>query len=279
MKKFVKTNFVLLIGIAIFLIGCITPYKYEEAIENGYEVTATITKVEQSETDSDGYSYTSYKLYGEYEVDGKKYTNVKLGTFYGDDGYYKGKKIKVVVDPESPENTIFEGGVLCVIGFLIAIFGLITRTNDKSKKYSLLEFTDKNELSKAYNIYKSCMFMPTEEKFSKKVSEYAADDSVKIFGCLYKNKTVGVVVITFNGEFSSEILGIAVDEVYRHKGVGSYMIKGIAEKYNLRFLFAETDGDGVGFYRKNGFEIKEFTANFNGELVARYRCELIRDFK
>ena len=50
-------------------------------------------------------------------------------------------------------------------------------------KLKLIELTDKNDILKTYDTYKYCMFMPTEEKFSKKIHNFLADKSIKYFVC------------------------------------------------------------------------------------------------
>lgn len=52
------------------------------------------------------------------------------------------------------------------------------------------------------------------------------------------------------------------------------MISKVADDYSLLSVYAETDNDAVGFYRKNGFSITEFSEIYDGETVIRYKCEL-----
>ena len=51
-------------------------------------------------------------------------------------------------------------------------------------EHKLIELTNKDEVCRTYEIYKHCMFMPTEEKFDKKIDLFLNDNSVKIFVCL-----------------------------------------------------------------------------------------------
>ena len=143
-------------------------------------------------------------------------------------------------------------------------------------KLKLLELTNKYELSNAYDIYKYCMFMPTKEKFQKKVCLFSTDDSIKIFACFHQSKIVGIVVISFVEQYKVEILGIAVDVPFRGKKIASYMINYLIDDYNLTSIYAETDKDAVGFYQKNNFKITEFTENYDGENIIRYKCELFK---
>ena len=136
MKKISKSTLILLAGIVIFLVGCIQPSKYESAKESGYEVDATIVEVVEDETtDSDGYSSTSYTVYADYEVDGQQYKHVKVGTYYDTDRYYVGKVIQVVVDPDNPDSAMFEGGILCTVGFVVVLYAIfVKRKNKKAQK-------------------------------------------------------------------------------------------------------------------------------------------------
>lgn len=47
----------------------------------------------------------------------------------------------------------------------------------------LIGLTHKNEVYQTYEIYKHCMFMPAEEKFSIKADQFLDDNSVKILAC------------------------------------------------------------------------------------------------
>lgn len=84
MKKMKGSTILLLVGILVFSVGCIGPFMYEDAIEKGYKVEATVTRIKEgTDVGTDGMpDSTVYTYYGEYEVDGKKYTDVKLGKSY-----------------------------------------------------------------------------------------------------------------------------------------------------------------------------------------------------
>ena len=140
----------------------------------------------------------------------------------------------------------------------------------------LKELTLKNEILQVYEIYKHCMFMPTEEKFNKKAEQFLNNNSVKIFACFEQDKILGVMVVSFIEQNKTEIIGISVDVYARGKGIGSYMINQVINNYGLLSVYAETDNDAVGFYRKNGFNIMEFSETYDGAIVVRYKCELTK---
>ncbi|MCI9324229.1 MAG: GNAT family N-acetyltransferase [Lachnospiraceae bacterium] len=138
----------------------------------------------------------------------------------------------------------------------------------------LIELTHKSEVCQTYEIYKHCMFMPTEEKFSIKADQLLDDNAVKIFACCNQDMIEGVIVVFFAEQHKMEVVGIAVDLSARDKGIGSYMINQVIKDYGLLYVSAETDNDAVGFYRKNGFSITEFPKTYDDETVIRYKCEL-----
>ena len=140
----------------------------------------------------------------------------------------------------------------------------------------LIELTHKNEIFQTYEIYKHCMFMPTEEKFNNKVDIFLNDNSVKIFACFEQDKILGVMVVSFIEQKKIEIIGIAVNSSVRGKGIGSYMISQVVNDYGLLSVYAETDNDAVGFYLKNNFSVTEFYETYGDETVLRYKCELNR---
>lgn len=139
----------------------------------------------------------------------------------------------------------------------------------------LIELNDKSEILKTYDIYKHCMFMPTEEKFNKKIDNFLVDKSIKFFACLQQDEIKGVISVLFDGEDRAEIVGIAVDISARNKGIGSYMINQLVNNYGLTFVLALTDDDAVDFYRKCDFNITKFTkTHHDGKTVVHYRCVL-----
>lgn len=142
--------------------------------------------------------------------------------------------------------------------------------------YKLIELNDKNEICKTYEFYKHCMFIPTEEKFKKKIDTFLNDNSVKVFACLYYNEIKGVIAISFAEQYKIEIFGIAVDMCARHQGISSFMISKLADDYGLLCVYAETDDDAVGFYQKSGFNVTEFSETYDSETVIRYKCELVK---
>lgn len=122
MKKFLSNFLLATFPIIILLLGMIQPMRYENAIQKGYQIDATITEVDSKVREvEDAGEYTVDYVYVDYEVDGQKYENVKAGKYSESDHVYAGKVIQVVVNPNNPGKVMKEGGVLATIGFVLML--------------------------------------------------------------------------------------------------------------------------------------------------------------
>ena len=128
MKVFWTPKKILLLGIAVFLIGCIFPGRYENAQNTGHEIEATISDVVKRE----GEDFDTYTVYVDYEVDGEEYTHVKAGRF--SKPYLEGDTMTVVINPKNPGKILQEGGILCVAGFVIACVGGVRMFRNRKQR-------------------------------------------------------------------------------------------------------------------------------------------------
>ena len=138
---------------------------------------------------------------------------------------------------------------------------------------TLTPLKDFSEIFETFPIYKDCMYMPTEEKFRSKLQNYLKNGNIKFFAAREKGILTGVLALSQSGK-TAEIIGIAVDPAHRGKGTGSFMINTAAKELGVSELYAETDSDAVGFYRKSGFETREFTKEYDGEKITRFSCRI-----
>ncbi len=122
-----------------------------------------------------------------------------------------------------------------------------------------------------YNIYSACMYEPTFNKFKAKAQSFS-DSSFSLFG-YYCNDILMGVIVTREKETSIEIVGIAVKEKARRKGVGTKLVDYIRENSD-KPIFASTDSDAVDFYKKYGFNTKEHTVSKSDEIYTRFDCFL-----
>ena len=117
----------------------------------------------------------------------------------------------------------------------------------------------------AYAIYASCMYDPTFEKYLLKIEQYLSNPQTRCFGAFASGKLSGILIIQ-----CGKILGIAVEENTRRKGIGRALINHAALYFST--LSAETDDDAVDFYRACGFECTRFERTFPDRISIRYNC-------
>ncbi len=106
-------------------------------------------------------------------------------------------------------------------------------------------------------------------------TQYAAGNSRYLYGWLQKGDLAGILGIHICSADRHEIAHLAVDPAHQHAGIGSRLIQTYRGKYAHIQLFAETDHEAVGFYRKNGFVISSLGEKYAG--VERFHCVLSAD--
>lgn len=113
------------------------------------------------------------------------------------------------------------------------------------------------------------MYLPTPEKYRRRIDEFLSDSSVHCFGAFEHENLVGILILR-----NSEILGVAVRKNFRRQGVGRLLIRHAAEALFFPQITAETDDDSVGFYRACGFECTKFERTYSDGISVRYNCTM-----
>ena len=127
----------------------------------------------------------------------------------------------------------------------------------------------------AYMLYAPCMYHPAYDDFRKQMEGFLNDPSVRIFVCENQGEKAGMMVLKYTNA-GAEIIGIAVPEKLRCRGIGRYIIQFVLQSESLERLEAQTDDDSVGFYRKCGFALEKIIVDYPDGSVARYNCVLCK---
>ena len=125
----------------------------------------------------------------------------------------------------------------------------------------------------AFSLYSSCMYHPTYEDFKIQVEGFLNDPSVKIYVCENRGRKTGVMVLKY-ADTVAKILGIAVSDKLRCRGIGRHMIQSAMKTEGLERIEAQTDDDSVGFYRKCGFAAERIIVDYPDGSAVRYNCVL-----
>lgn len=118
------------------------------------------------------------------------------------------------------------------------------------------------------NILSPSIFNPTLERVRNRAEAYQQNEKANIYAYVEEEKYLGVVVFEMK-EDSATILDIAVDTKHQHKGIGSRLIDFIFEEFHATCVYAETDDDAIGFYKKYGFTVYGTYFKFD---TMRYQC-------
>ena len=140
-------------------------------------------------------------------------------------------------------------------------------------KVLLCEDADWLLSEEAFSIYASCMYHPTYDEYKTQMEDYLLDPSVKVFVSENRGRKTGMMVLKLS-EAAAEIIGIAVSDNARRKGIGKQLIQRVMKSENLESVKAQTDDDSIGFYRKCGFSEERIVIEYSDGSVVRYNCVL-----
>ena len=127
----------------------------------------------------------------------------------------------------------------------------------------------------AFSIYAACMYQRSYEVFRKRMESYISDPSVKIYVCTEGDERIGILVLQATN-IGAEIMGIAISNHLRNRGIGRHMILWVMEHEGLQSIKAQTDDDAIGFYRNCGFHDERMIVEYPDGKAVRYDCTLYR---
>lgn len=125
----------------------------------------------------------------------------------------------------------------------------------------------------AYAIYAQCMYRPTRSAYEQ-TAHSLIQEGVRFFSCVTDEGLSGLIALNRFDDACAEIVGIAVRQDQKKKGIGRFMVRQAAAQMKLRHIKAETDADAVGFYRHIGFDPAPFFRDYPNGSVLRYQCNL-----
>lgn len=140
-------------------------------------------------------------------------------------------------------------------------------------KVLLCEDADWLLSEEAFTIYASCMYHPTYDEYKTQMEDYLLDSSVKVFVSENRGRKTGMMVLKLS-EAAAEIIGIAVSDDARNKGIGKELIKSVIKSEKIKIIKAQTDDDSIGFYRKCGFSEEKTVIEYYDKSSVRYNCVL-----
>ncbi|KWX76106.1 GNAT family N-acetyltransferase [Paenibacillus jilunlii] len=133
---------------------------------------------------------------------------------------------------------------------------------------SLKNYWDRDAVER---LLAECMCAGAAE-VAEEVDRYLTGGSRDLLGTFVNGELAGVVGILHEPGEAMELLHIAVQARLRGRGIGRAMVEELRRCKGNDMLRAETDLDGVGFYRKSGFVVTSLGEKYPG--VERFNCVL-----
>ncbi|MBN8827216.1 MAG: GNAT family N-acetyltransferase [Sphingobacteriia bacterium] len=115
-------------------------------------------------------------------------------------------------------------------------------------------------------LFRDVVGYPSPEKISLVIKTYTFSKKYFIFG--YFNPNLQGFIGGLIKRNYIIINHIVVNKNKRKKGVGKKLIKFVFCNFGKTFVYAETDTDSIGFYKKLGFKCMKYKAKF----ANRYKC-------
>ena len=117
---------------------------------------------------------------------------------------------------------------------------------------------------------------PTKDKILEVIASYKNVDN-QLYGAYLNNQLISIIGLSSNPDQAITVRHISTLPEFRGCRVGTLLLNNIKENYVNCKMYAETDEESVGFYRKHGFKCTPFQGKHSN---LRFSCELAKsEFK
>lgn len=117
-----------------------------------------------------------------------------------------------------------------------------------------LRLLSEAEYGAAAEVLAPAVFEGTAEATARRIALMHSESKIALYGGFLQHNLVAAYVLKRDG-LANEIGLIAVAEEYRKRGIGRLLLQDALRRSGKRPLVAETDEDGLGFYKACGFKL------------------------
>lgn len=125
-----------------------------------------------------------------------------------------------------------------------------------------------------YELLEMSVF-PDPDRIIEVIENYKREEAWRLKGYEDAGEIIGLAGYTVDGDGRLTIRHLAVDPDERGKGYGRGIVLHLLAEEKPATIEAETDEEGVGFYRSIGFAVHSVGERYPG--VERYRCLYVAD--
>jgi ribosomal protein S18 acetylase RimI-like enzyme len=144
----------------------------------------------------------------------------------------------------------------------------------KEFKFEPLPLNDEKWHEKICQLLALTVGNPTKEKLDEVINNYAHDPRFTLFGCIDPLDHLLAIIGIERTREGISIKHLAVSPATKYLGIGKWMLDELIKETNASYIYAETDDDAVGFYRKFGFKITPIESKYPP--MQRYKCEWLK---
>ncbi|MEJ7839200.1 MAG: GNAT family N-acetyltransferase [Thermomicrobiales bacterium] len=124
---------------------------------------------------------------------------------------------------------------------------------DPTSRLELRQLSE-NEEAAAASVLAPAVLAGTEEAAALRITELKAESKTVLYGGFVDQNMIAAYVLCRDG-MANEISLIAVAENHRKRGIGRLLLQDALRRSGKRPLVAETDEDGLDFYKACGFKL------------------------
>ncbi|WP_217594620.1 GNAT family N-acetyltransferase [Cohnella sp. GbtcB17] len=133
----------------------------------------------------------------------------------------------------------------------------------------LVDVKDRLDQRQIYELLELSVF-PDPDRVIEVLSEYKQNPEWRLLGFEDDGEIIGIIGYETNSNRVATIRHIAVHPDERGKGYGRGMVLHLLNAADPERIEAETDEEGVNFYRSIGFTVQSLVEKYPG--IERFRC-------
>ena len=136
----------------------------------------------------------------------------------------------------------------------------------------LTDFRSSADSQEVRSLLEMCVGRPTPARIDGICESYELDPGARLIGLRRAGELAGCIGLRKSGRHEATIRHIAVLPSLRGQGIGRDLIDAAVTELGPTTVTAETDGEGVGFYRHCGFTVRSVGERYRG--TERFACAL-----
>ena len=143
-------------------------------------------------------------------------------------------------------------------------------SNQDHCQIKVVSLSGREAVPRVVSIMRHAIGSPSADKVQSVSQMYKADPKCHLWGLSLEGNLASILGAEEISDAETRIRHIATIAGERNHGYASELIRHLLTNDSIKVIWAETSQDAVGFYERNGFEIKSIGEQWPG--IERFRC-------